>query len=116
MFERNKARDMYDFIKSKLSQCYASCCKDANTKGTDKPQVKQNSKQDIDIKFRERTLHVKEAVEPDLIIWENYGITRKERASRACLFILFTLSILWICCFSVIRLEKRGYEVDKSVA
>ena len=39
---------------------------------------------------------------PELIIWENYGISKFERALRALIFVIFTLGILAICFFFVV--------------
>lgn len=64
------------------------------------------SKRYDDVLFQNRFLKVQPAVEPDLMLWENFGISKKNRCVRIVLYIIFVVSILLICFYSILVLES----------
>lgn len=67
-----------------------------------------------DKRFKGKWLAVKKAVDPELIIWENYGIGVCQRLGRGCTFWLFFIGILMFCLWSVVNLENRNQVLDEA--
>ena len=45
------------------------------------------------------------AVEPDLVIWENFGVKKKSLVLRQIMFILIALLVLTGCFFALLTCE-----------
>ena len=52
--------------------------------------------------FHNKFLRLKPAVEPDLILWQNFGVSKKSRCIRTIIFLLFTLLLLIVCFFGIL--------------
>jgi len=52
--------------------------------------------------LKEKLLKVEETVDPELIIWDNYGIRLPERILRRSLFVFFLVALLLGCFDSVV--------------
>lgn len=50
---------------------------------------------------------MEQAVEPELLIWENFGVNIISRMFRALIYIIFVISML-LFCFYVISLLERA--------
>lgn len=57
------------------------------------------------IRFHNKFMRVKQAVEPDLILWQNFGVSKKSRFFRTIIFILFTIMLLMVCFYGILLLE-----------
>lgn len=66
-------------------------------------------------KFKGRWLKVTHAVEPDLIIWQNFGVTRLSRCFRLLAFIFYVLFMLCCCFLSIVFLENFLRRSDRMV-
>jgi len=58
---------------------------------------------------------VAKAVEPDLIIWENYGISVVGRIVRTLVYIVFFIGVLLFCFYAVVSLEARNQKLEESI-
>lgn len=58
--------------------------------------------------FRDKWIKVKRAVEPELLIWENFGVTKKSRFVRILLYLIFVVFMLGVCFFIIGILEKQS--------
>jgi hypothetical protein len=58
------------------------------------------------IKFHDKFMKVKLAVEPDLILWQNFGVSKKSRFFRSIVFIFFTSLVLSFCFYGILQLER----------
>lgn len=76
--------------------------------------AKVGSRFERDKRFKGQWLTVKRAVDPELVIWENYGINLLSRIIRTCIFWLFFIGILSFCFWSVVNLENRNQLLDKA--
>jgi len=65
--------------------------------------------------LKDKLLKVEETVDPELIIWENYGIRLPERILRRCIFIFIVVALLLLCFDSVVKLEKENYINDQKI-
>lgn len=63
------------------------------------------------IMFKGKFFSIKTAVEPELLIWQNFGVTKKQRCVRIFLFGLFVLIMLSLCFYAILSLE---YIIQKS--
>lgn len=48
----------------------------------------------------------KRAVEPDLFLWQNIGISKMSRIIRTIIFCIFSILILIICFYAILQLEN----------
>jgi hypothetical protein len=55
--------------------------------------------------FKNRWLKVEQAVEPELLIWENFGVGRINRVIRILFYLIFVLFMLVLCFYVVSYLE-----------
>ena len=51
---------------------------------------------------------VERGLEPELLIWENFGVTSNSRRVRLILYFVFTIGMLIACFYMVLGLEKAG--------
>lgn len=66
-------------------------------------------------KLRGKFLRVEEAVEPDLLIWQNFGVTRAQSCLRVLLYIVYVVIMLGGCFLGVVFLENTLNEADKEI-
>jgi hypothetical protein len=58
---------------------------------------------------------MKRAVDPELILWENFAISKKEKCARKIVFV-FGMIVLLLCCFyTVFSFEKLMYNMEKQL-
>jgi hypothetical protein len=55
--------------------------------------------------FKGRWLKVQNAVEPELLIWENFGVSKISRAFRILFYIIFVFCMLVLCFYIISFLE-----------
>jgi len=65
------------------------------------------------IQFKNRFLNLKPAVDPELLLWQNFGVSKKQRCMRIIIFVIFVLGILSLCFYSILFLE---YTIQDSEA
>jgi len=81
----------------------------------DDGRIASSLKDAKDLKLRGSLLRVIPTVEPELIIWNNFGIKRVERFLRSLLFYVIVLGLLVIVFTSVSTLEKKNWELAQLV-
>jgi hypothetical protein len=57
------------------------------------------------ILFKNSFLKVIKAVEPELLLWENFGATKKNRTCRKIIFVFILITTLVIVFYAVLGLE-----------
>jgi hypothetical protein len=67
------------------------------------------------LKFRSKYMLVEKTVDPELIIWQNFGMSKKQRFVRKALYYVYVLSVLLICFYSILRLEKLCQDSEDMV-
>jgi hypothetical protein len=65
-----------------------------------------------DIKFRGKWLRLKKTVDPELILWENFAITRTSKCLRKIVFGFAMLLLLAACFASVFWFEAAIYNEE----
>ena len=66
-----------------------------------------------DIKFKNKWLRMKKAVDPELILWENYAVSRRSKCARKVVFVFGMIALL-LCCFEIVfTFEKTMYNLEK---
>jgi hypothetical protein len=68
-----------------------------------------------DIKFQGRWLRLKKTVDPELILWENFAISRKSKCLRKIVFGFVMLLLLAACFYSVFCFEKLIYDWERQL-
>jgi hypothetical protein len=68
-----------------------------------------------DVKFHGRWLRLKKTVDPELILWENFAISRKSKCLRKIVFGFVMLILLAACFESVFMFEKLIYESEQQL-
>ena len=58
------------------------------------------------LKFHSKYLEVQKTVDPELIIWQNFGMSQKQRFVRKVIYYFYVLIVLLFCFYSILRLEK----------
>jgi len=56
--------------------------------------------------FRKKWLQVSRGVEPELLIWENFGVSTSSRLVRVVIYVMFILFMLVVCFYLVYNLEQ----------
>jgi len=59
-----------------------------------------------DVLFKNTFLKVRNAVEPDLLLWQNFGVSKKNRCCRSVIFFLFVIFVLIVCFYGILLLEN----------
>ena len=65
-----------------------------------------------DVKFHGKWLRLKKTVDPELILWENFAISRKSKCLRQIVFGFVMLILLAACFYSVFLFEKLIYDME----
>jgi len=65
--------------------------------------------------FRGRWLKVDRPVEPELLIWENFGVTTGSRFMRIVSYLIFIIVVLVGCLFMVSWLNMKSNEVAEKI-
>ena len=66
-------------------------------------------------KLRGKLLRVEDAVEPDHLIWQNFGVSRAQSCMRLLLYIFYVVFMLAVCFFGVVIIENIMKEKDKEI-
>lgn len=61
--------------------------------------------------FKGRFLKVKKAVDPELLCWQNFGVSKKQRCLRTLIYIIFVILVLGVCFYSILFLQ---YTIDEA--
>jgi len=97
-------RALYGFKSTKLQRFWFSifyCCA---------------SKKQTERLFKGTWLKVEQAVEPELIIWENFGVRIFNRMFRIIFYIIFVFSLLTLCFYVVSILEQASNVAEKELS
>ena len=97
-------RALYAFKSNKCTRMWFSlftCCM----------SKKQKSKL-----FKGKWIKVQPAVEPELLLWENFGVSQWGRFVRVMLYVIFVLVMLIVCFYIISYLEgeQNHYENELS--
>mmetsp|Transcript_511 Transcript_511/g.521 ORF Transcript_511/g.521 Transcript_511/m.521 type:complete len:488 (-) Transcript_511:930-2393(-) len=65
--------------------------------------------------FKKKWLDVKRGIEPDLLIWENFGVSRFSRFLRIILYVFFVFAMLIVCFYFILQLERRSNVAQEEV-
>lgn len=65
--------------------------------------------------FRGVQLDVEKGVEPELLIWENFGVSKFSKFFRLIFFIIFIIGMLVTCFKTIVALGNLTGEVSKQV-
>jgi len=60
--------------------------------------------------FKGKWLKIEKSVEPELLIWENFGVTGISRFFRLMLYIVFVILMLVLCFYIISLLETASNE------
>lgn len=66
-----------------------------------------------EVKFKEQWLKVDTAVDPELLHWKNFGVSRKSKFFRQLIFLLSLISLFAICFYTVFYFENLIYDAEK---
>jgi hypothetical protein len=55
--------------------------------------------------FRGNWLKVTRGVEPELLLWENFGVTSSSKVVRLLVYIVFVIFMLIVCFYIILLLE-----------
>jgi hypothetical protein len=89
-------RALVSFKYSKIKKCLFSCSKKFITRD-DSSKV-----------FMGKLLNIHKGIEPELLIWENFGISKFSRLLRTIIYIIFVLSMLTFCFYIIFLLENAS--------
>lgn len=65
--------------------------------------------------FRGHWLKVTRGVEPELLLWENFGVTGSSKLIRLFIYIIFVLIMLTICFYIILLLERASNNASDQV-
>mmetsp|Transcript_20514 Transcript_20514/g.25230 ORF Transcript_20514/g.25230 Transcript_20514/m.25230 type:complete len:128 (+) Transcript_20514:1742-2125(+) len=82
-----------------LMRCLCDCC-------VDKSEYRHKL-------FKGRYLRAEQAVEPTLILWENLGVTKKQRCFRIFLSSLFAIMLLLATTFLILYVKIQENELKQ---
>jgi len=85
--QRAKEAFIHTWIKKKLSEIFCTCC---------------FKKDFYNIKFRNKWLSTYASVEPELLLWQNYGVSKKQLCFRTIFFTICMLGLLSVSFYSVL--------------
>jgi hypothetical protein len=97
-------RALHAFKSNKLKRAWFSiftCCM----------SKKQKSKL-----FKNKWLIVEPAVEPELLLWENFGVSTSSRFVRVLFYIMFVLIMLVVCFYIISLLETESNKYENELA
>ena len=60
-------------------------------------------------------LHVEQAVEPELLIWENFGVSTSSRFFRLMFYIIFVIAMLVGCVYIISYLENASNAAENEL-
>jgi hypothetical protein len=58
--------------------------------------------------FKGNWLKVSRGVEPELLLWENFGVTYSSKLIRLFIYIIFVVIMLVICFYVILLLERAS--------
>jgi hypothetical protein len=94
--QRAKHAFMHFWITKKLSDISCGCFK----------KDLQN------LKFKQQWLRASLSVEPELMLWQNYGVSKYQRCFRTLIFTICMLGLLSASLYSVLYFEKLCYDKE----
>ena len=56
--------------------------------------------------FKGNWLKVSRGVEPELLLWENFGVTNSSKFVRLLIYIVFVFIMLIVCFIIILSLER----------
>ena len=60
--------------------------------------------------FKGRFLDIKKAVDPELMLWHNFGVSKKQRCLRTIIYIVFFVIVVGGLFYSILFLQ---YTIDE---
>lgn len=66
-------------------------------------------------KFKGRWLKVNRGVEPELLLWENFGVTGSSKMIRLFIYIIFVVFMLIFCFYIILVLERASNNASDQV-
>ena len=97
-------RALHAFKTSKFTRTWISiftCC------------MSKKQKQKL---FKNTWLKVQPAVEPELLLWENFGVSRGSRIIRTGAYVLFVLVMLTVCFYIISFLENESNKAENELS
>mgnify|MGYP001469084451 CR=1 FL=1 len=67
------------------------------------------------LKFKDKVLNVEEAVEPELLYWQNYAVSFEERIIRNFFYIVYSLLVMIACFYGIFSLETKIQQAENSI-
>jgi len=58
--------------------------------------------------FKGKWPKVSRGIEPELLLWENFGVSRSSRCFRVLFYIIFVIFMLLICFYVILILERAS--------
>ena len=99
--QRAKHAFMHSWIKKKLSDTLFTRC------------FKCCFKKDLqNIKFKDIWLDTAQSVEPELLLWQNYGVSKTQKCLRHFFFLICIIGLLSTSFYSVLYFEKLIYDQE----
>ena len=65
--------------------------------------------------FNGKWLNVEQAVEPELLIWENFGVSTSSRFFRLLFYIIFVFAMLVVCIYIISYLENASNDAENEL-
>jgi hypothetical protein len=65
--------------------------------------------------FKGNWLHVSRGVEPELLLWENFGVTNSSKVVRLFMYIVFVFFMLIVCFYIILVLERAMNDASDQV-
>lgn len=65
--------------------------------------------------FKRKVLRVTKGTEPELLLWENYGISSFSRFMRVIMYIVYVIFMLIFCFYIISMLEQASNEASNQV-
>lgn len=58
---------------------------------------------------------VERGLEPELLLWENFGVSQNSRRIRYLVYFVFVVFMLIVCFYIIFSLEKAGDKASNEV-
>lgn len=65
--------------------------------------------------FNRKWLVLEEAVEPELLLWENFGVSSSSRFFRVIFYFLFVILMLVVCTYIISYLETASNDAQNQI-
>ena len=94
-------RALTEFKFYLLTKCFYTVCKCCTPKSIKKKL------------FRGKWLRVRPAVDPELLLWENFGLTSMRRCLRTTLYLIYMIILLLCSFYMIMNLEHFCSEKEE---